>query len=185
MTFIWKKLCVHSIIINGQSYTSKSQNMQINLEKGVHKIDVIISNISISNLRKKILLNWISNLCGAVVYTIKDAILDAYDDKISFNFAIDDCNKLLNLDDYISSKSDLTSEKTVNVRKLNLIKTLYLFPLILFGGALSVTFVTLGIITIQHSNIGIGIFSILIAILSFILTIGLVAKTIKQTQKRP
>ena len=82
-------------------------------------------------------------------------------------------------------KSDIARTKMVNVKKINLVRNLYLLPLILFGSALGVTFLTLGIITIQHNNIGIGIFSIVIATLSFILTIGLVAKTINQIKKRP
>lgn len=183
MTFIWKKLCVYSIIVDGQSYTSKSKTVKMDLEKGVHKIDVIISNISVSNLRIKILLSWISNLCGAVV-TMEDAISDAYDNKISFDLAIDDCNMLLNLDDYICSRSALPSEKIVNVRKFNLVKTSYIFAGVLFGGVLSVAFLTLGIIAIQHGNTGAEIFFFLISTLSLALTIGIVAKTIKETKKR-
>lgn len=185
MTFVWKNLSIYSIIIDGRPYVPHSKTLKIKLENGIHKIDVLISNISFSKLRKKILLNWISNLCGAVVYTIEDAILDAYDDKISFEFSIDDWNALLNLDNYIFLKSDISITKMANVKKIKLVRNLYLLPLILFGSALCVTFLTLGIITIQHNNIGIGIFSIVIATLSFILTIGLVTKTIKQTKKRP
>lgn len=185
MTLVWENLSICSIIIDGRSYVPHSKTLEINLENGIHKIDILISNISFPQLRKKILLNWISNFCGAIVYTIKDAVLDAYDDKISFNFTIDDCNALLNLDNYILLKSDTARTKMVNVKKINLVRNLYLLPLILFGSALGVTFLTLGIITIQHNNIGIGIFSIVIATLSLILTIGLVAKTIKQTKKRP
>ena len=185
MNLVWKNLSIYSIIIDGRPYLPRSNTLEIKLENGIHKIDILISNISFPELRKKILLNWISNLCGAVVYTIKDAILDAYDDKISFNLTVDDYNAHLNLDNCILLNSDIARTKIVNVKKLNIVRNLYLLPLILSGSALSVIFLTLGIITIQHNNIGIGIFSIVIATLSFILTVGLVAKTIKQTKKRP
>lgn len=183
MTFIWKELSIHVIIVDGQSYdVSNSTTKEIKLEKGIHKMDILVSNTSISQLRRRILLNWISNLFGAVAYTIQDAILDSYDNKISFNLTIDDCNFIF-LDDYIS-KNNHTITKTVNFKKLNLVKKLYLFPLVLVGSVLSTIFLILGIISIQYDNIGIGIFSIIISSLSFILTIGLVYKTIKLIKKR-
>lgn len=184
MTFVWKNLSVYSIIIDGQSYSSNSKSIDINLEKGIHSIDLLISKISLPQLRTKILLNWISNFCGAVDYTIEEAIFDANDDLISFHLTVDDCNACLTLDDYILSVPDLKMTKIVNTKKYNLVKILYLLPLVLLGGALGATFLTLGLITIRNHNIGTGIFSIAIAILSFILSIGLIIKVVKRTRKK-
>lgn len=184
MTFVWKNLSVYSIIIDGQFYSSNSKSIDINLEKGIHSIDLLISKISLPQLRTKILLNWISNFCGAVDYTIEEAIFDANDDLISFHLTVDDCNACLTLDDYILSVPDLKMTQIVNTKKYNLVKILYLLPLVLLGGALGATFLTLGLITIRNHNIGTGIFSIVIAILSFILSIGLIIKVVKRTRKK-
>ena len=184
MTIIWKKLSISSICIDQQSFASKCHRIEVNLNEGIHRIDVFISNISTSELRRKILLNWISNLCGAVVYTIEDAYIDVYDDKISFVLSVNN-DQIIDIDEVILTLKTLNSKMTkeINSKKLKLVKRLYLFPVILFGSLLSAIFLTLGITTIRYNNVGIGIFSIVIAMLSLLLTIGLIAKQKKHIKK--
>ena len=111
--------------------------------------------------------------------------MDTYDDKISFDLCIDDCGEAMDLDDLIinSQECHLKKAKEINPRKLHVVKWLYLFPLILLGGLLFTTFLTLGINIIRYYNIAAGIFSILVAALSLLLTIGMIVKTKKQIKK--
>ena len=186
MTIIWEKLSIAELYIDKQPCILKSHRIEANLSKGTHRVDVVISDISISKLRKRILLNWISSLGGEVSYTIENALMDAYDEKISFDLSIDDCDQVIDLDDFILTSQEGNFEKTkeINRKRLNLVKRLYWLPFILLGGVLSATFLILGIITIRHySNVVMGIFCIIISALSLLLIIGLIAKTKKQIKK--
>lgn len=178
MILTWKTLHVSAVIVDGRSYAVNTDMVEIELNKGPHTFEILLPRISVPELRKKLLANFLSDLCGAVVYTIKDAIADTYDNKVSFQLTVDDDNMLFNLEDHIFSH-EVTRTKAVDIKKLNLVRRLYILPFTLLGGVLGAAFLTLGIIAIRSGQVGGGIFSVVISALSFALTVGLVVKTRK------
>lgn len=184
MTFVWKKLSVASVTVDGQTYSPESGSVRVNSEKGMHRVEVLVSGTPVSELRGKLLLSWIATLFGTIGYTLEEAYSDAEDELISFSLPVEDCDALLLLDDYIPSLDDLKRTKVTNARKYNLVTALYVIPLVLLGGALFAAFLTIGINAMQNGKIGAGILAVAVASLGLFIPIGCLVKVIKERPKK-
>ncbi len=181
MILKWEINAVKCIYVDGKIYKSKNKCIYANLEKGIHKFDVCISPASNKQLRQNLILNWLSMIFGAFGRSIDEALLDVFEDKVSFELDINDFKASIELDEYI-----LSSEKTkvVNAKKLRTVKICYMLPSALLAAMLCACFMTVGIISIKNSQVGLGIFAFVIAALSFVLAIAVAVRTIKLTDKK-
>ena len=114
MTFTWDRLSVYSIAIDGQSYALSPNSLHVDVKEGIHRVEILVSRTSVSKLRKKILMNWISIVFGLVEGTLDKLLSYAKDDKISFDLNVVDCDVQINLDDDIPARRDLTSVRIPN-----------------------------------------------------------------------
>ena len=155
-----------SISIDDKLYICQSRHLDFELPTGIHKIQIRISEMSSSDLKKKILRNWLSNLCGAVVYNLNDAYEDAYDKCLSFDMFVDKCDLVIDIDQMLLNKTDdIIVDRSVNIQRINLVNRLYTVPVFLLCCLVDLTFLILGIIAIANSKIGVGIFSMFISVL--------------------
>ena len=183
MTFTWDRLSVYSIAIDGQSYALSPNSLHVDVKEGIHRVEILVSRTSVSKLRKKILMNWISIVFGLVEGTLDKLLSYAKDDKISFDLNVVDCDVQINLDDDIPARRDLTSVRIPNSRKFRLIRNLFVIPLFLLVIMVGIVFLRIGVISIQSNHAVAGVVSIIIALSLIAMLTCAVVRITRQAQK--
>ncbi len=183
MTFTWKRLSVYSIAIDGQPCTLSPNSLQVDVKEGIHRVEILVSRTSVSKLRKKILMNWISIVFGLVEGTLDKLLSYARDDKISFDLNVVDCDVQINLDDDIPARRDLTSVRIPNSRKFRLIRNLFVIPLFLLVIMVGIVFLRIGVISIQSNHVGAGVFLIVVALSLIAMLTCAVVRITRQARK--
>ena len=183
MTFTWDRLSVYSIAIDGKPCTLSPNSLHVDIKEGIHKVEILVSRTSVSKLRKKILMNWISIVFGLVEGTLDKLLSYAKDDKISFDLNVVDCDAQINLDDDIPARRDLTSVRIPNSRKFRLIRNLFVIPLFLLVIMVGIVFLRIGVISIQSNHAVAGVVSIIIALSLIAMLTCAVVRITRQARK--
>lgn len=144
--------------------------------EGWHSIEVLGNRISTNDLKKKIIRGWISGLCGAVIFTIDDALKDIYDSCVSFDYYITKKDEIVVIENIERLRiRNFCQKNVINKKRLKCLIITMLLPVIALCFLLSATFISLGVLSVL-SNVYVGFVAIFLGILFVIFTLIFISK---------